>query len=206
MNDPHPSDDSALSRRRALLSDLADGQCRDVDVDEAMRAWKADGRMRQDWQLYQLIGDALRSDDLARGVQVDDVFMRRLRDRLAQEPVRLAPAPLPRPTRRPRRWLSSVAALAGVAVVGASVVVLRTQDGGGWELARTPVAEPSTELRAVGTLPQPAASQALVVDGQVIRDARLDAYFEAHRGAFGPQPSALPGGALRSVEILVPQR
>jgi sigma-E factor negative regulatory protein RseA len=53
----------------------------------------------------------------------------------------------------------------------------------------------------------PASSQGLMVlDGQVIRDARLDAYFEAHRGAVGPVPSAMPGGALRSVEILVPQR
>lgn len=207
MNQSRSSDEGDLMRRRALLSDLADGQCDGADADAAVRAWTADAGMRRDWHLYQLIGDALRSDELLSGTRRDEAFLRGLRERLASEPVPLAPAPLAPPAVRPRRWLSSVAALAGFAVVGASVFVLRPQDdGSGWQQASTPVVEPAGGLRAVGTAAPVAASQALVLDGQVIRDARLDAYFEAHRGAVGPQPSALPGGALRSVEILVPQR
>ena len=98
--------------------------------------------------------------------------------------------------------------------VGAAVVVLGPEamgPSGGWNapIAAVPPADGGV-VRRVGTaaapLPAPASAQSLVLDGQVIRDARLDAYFEAHRGAFGPGASAMPGGALRSVEILVPQR
>ena len=207
MNQARSSDEGDLLRRRATLSDLADGQCRGSDADATLRAWSADPGTRRDWRLYHLIGDALRSDELARAAPRDEDFLRRVRERLASEPVPMAPAPLARAGERPRRWLSSVAAIAGFALVGASVYVLRPQDdAAGWQQARTPVVEPGGGLRAVGTPAPTAASQALVLDGQVIRDARLDAYFEAHRGAVGPQPSALPGGALRSVEILVPQR
>ncbi|MFO1326881.1 MAG: sigma-E factor negative regulatory protein [Rubrivivax sp.] len=207
MNLPRSSDDDHSLQARALLSDLADGHGRAADADEALRAWATDAGARQDWHLYQLIGDALRSDELACRPQRDREFLQRLRRRMADEPVPLAPTPLPAAPERSRRWLSSVAAVAGFAVVGAAVYMLRPQDdAGGWQQARTPVVDPDNGLRAVSAASHPGGSQALVVDGQVIRDARLDAYFEAHRGAVGPQPSAMPGGALRSVEILAPQR
>jgi hypothetical protein len=104
----------------------------------------------------------------------------------AREAIATRPAPL-LDTRQGERWCST----------GAT----------GWD-ARIAVTQPpgSDTLRRVGGGAAPSAAQALVIDGQVIRDARLDAYFEAHRGALGVVPSAVPGGALRSVEILVPQR
>lgn len=208
---PEPADRPHAGER---LSSLIDGEGRHDDVDEACRRWKTDADLRRDWETYHLIGDVLRSDELSPSRPGDAAFLQGLRAKLAAEPVPLVPTPLQqRPAAaHPRRWLAPAAMAAGLMAVGTAFVVLRPEVAGpavGWEsqVAVTPPAE----LRRTGaaTLPvaAPASSQAvMVLDGQVIRDARLDAYFEAHRGAVGPVPSAMPGGALRSVDILVPQR
>jgi hypothetical protein len=97
----------------------------------------------------------------------------------------------------------------GVCRGGCGRFVLRADKAGptGWDDRMAITQTPGSDtLRRVRSSAAPASAQALVIDGQVIRDARLDAYFEAHRGALGVVPSAVPGGALRSVEILVPQR
>lgn len=204
---------SAMTRHASgeWLSSLADGEVSADQVDQACRQWRSDDALRRDWHAYHLIGDALRSDDLSVAPARDAQFLHALRGRLAAEPIPLAPRPLVADViaSRARRWLTPAAVVAGFAVVGASVVALRPGATGptGWS---DPIAavQPSTSdsLYRVGSASAPAVPQWGVVDGQVIRDARLDAYFDAHRGAAGPMPSAVPGGALRSVEILVPQR
>jgi len=214
MNAPRHPEPSDRIHSGESLSSLVDGECQPGLVDEACRRWKTDPDMQRTWQTYHLIGDVLRSDELSPSRGTDAAFLRGLRERLAAEPVPLAPAPLP--ARAPsRRWMAPAAMVAGVMVVGAAVVVLAPDAMGpaaGWnpQVAATSPADGGAVRRVggVGAVPAvPASSQGLMVlDGQVIRDARLDAYFEAHRGAVGPVPSAMPGGALRSVEILVPQR
>lgn len=220
MNAPRHPDPSDRTHPGETLSSLVDGECHAGAADEACRRWKTDPALQRDWQTYHLIGDVLRSDELSPARGSDAAFLQGLRERLAAEPVPLAPAPLPQPApagtalHAPlRRWLAPAAMAAGVMAVGAVVLVLQTDSKGpatGWnaQIAATPPADGSNLRRVGGAAPAvPASSQSLMVlDGQVIRDARLDAYFEAHRGAVGPMPSALPGGALRSVEILVPQR
>jgi sigma-E factor negative regulatory protein RseA len=62
----------------------------------------------------------------------------------------------------------------------------------------------ASNLQLVGT--QASTSQTLVLDGQLIRDAQLDAYLRAHRDMRGSAAAAVPGGAMRSVETIVPQR
>lgn len=208
MNRSQAHDDEA-QRRRSLLSDLADGQCRPEEVDHALRAWGADDRWRQDWRAFQLIGDALRSDELASQGRLDRDFLQALRGRLATEPVPLSPAPLVRRATAGRswHWKASAAAIAGFAVVGASVFTLRpagSDAAAGWGAAQTAVQAPAGAAFRVGTVAAPAASGVALVDVQVIRDARLDAYFEAHRGVVGP--AALPGGAMRSVDLLLQDR
>ena len=203
-SEPRPTADE-------VLSSFVDGECPPGVADDACRRWRTDPSLQRAWQTYHLIGDVLRSEELTPARPADTAFLQGLRERLAAEPVPLAPTPLPAaaPARAPRpRWRVPAAMVAGVMAVGTAVVVLRP-DGpsrpGGWD---SPIvaAPPAAGLRTVAGS-APAASQSLmVVDGQVIRDARLDAYFEAHRGAVGPVPSALPGGALRSVEVLVPRR
>lgn len=215
MNATRQPDPSDRPQAGEALSSLVDGECHPGAADDACRRWKVDGELQRTWRTYHLIGDVLRSDELSPSRRNDAAFLQALRERLGAEPVPLAPAPLAR--RMPsRRWLAPAAMVAGVVAVGVSVVALRPdamRPDTGWnaQLAATPPVEQDNVRRvagAVGIAPAlPASSQSLMVlDGQVIRDARLDAYFEAHRGAVGPMPSALPGGALRSVEMLVPQR
>lgn len=193
--------------RGELLSSLVDGESHPGAAEEVSRRWRDDEALRADWRAFHVIGDVLRSDELARPAARDTAFLQTLRVRLAAEPVPFAPSPL-RASARTRRWLAPAAAVAGFVVVGAAVLVLQPDLAGstspwGERIAATEPAE-ARPLQRVGTASAP--PQTLVIDGQVIRDARLDAYFEAHRGAVGAAPSAVPGGALRSVEILIPQR
>lgn len=202
-----------------LLSRLLDGDVGAQDVEASCRHWQHDEQARITWHRYQLIGDVLRSDELAASAARDACFLARLRTQLASEPVPLAPAPLQQPAAAPvapvrepaRRWLAPAAAVAaGFMVVGAAVVVLRPAGNGFDALEREQLAVTAPNQGPVAArverVASPASGQVLVLDGQLIRDVRLDAYFEAHRGALGAVPSATPGGALRSVEILVPGR
>lgn len=197
---------------RELLSSLVDGECPGESADRACRAWKSDVAARADWHVYHLIGDVMRSDDLAASPSADAAFLAALRGRLSGEPVPFAPAPAVATHRPAMRWMSSMAMVAGFAAVGVVVFALRPPTASDaqatWAQAgQGPSAAADSGLfRTAGAPAGAASSQVLVVDGQVIRDARLDAYFEAHRGAVGPVSPAMPGGALRSVEILLPQR
>lgn len=210
MNASRPPESDHGASQREQLSSFVDGECHASAADDACRRWRTDGEWRSTWHAYHVIGDVLRSDELAAGGR-QAAFLATLRERLAAEPVPLAPAPLvaqPAPAERTRRWYVPAAAMAGFVAVGVAVIALRpeaTPSGWNERIAATPPAGQGASL-GVGSVALPASAQLMVVDGQLIRDARLDAYFEAHRGAAGAVPSALPGGALRSVEILVPQR
>ena len=84
---------------RASLSALADGDA--TAVDQALRHWRDDEQARRTWHAYQLIGDVMRSEDLARAPARDAAFMAGLRQRLAAEPAIVAPLPAaPAATRR----------------------------------------------------------------------------------------------------------
>jgi sigma-E factor negative regulatory protein RseA len=214
------------------MSSLVDGECPSGWAEEACRSWRDDAQWRERWHTYHLIGDVLRSDELSAEAARDRAFLQRLRSRLAEEPVPLAPSPLPiaaaasKQASRHRRWLPPLAAAAGFVVVGVGVVVLRQAESGGVSGWDNPVAvtepvstRPVFRVGGAGATAATLRSGALngraiqarsvdgeAADGQVLRDARLDAYFEAHRGAVGSLTSTLPGGALRSVEIVIPQR
>lgn len=70
------------------LSALVDGEAADDDVKQACAEWRGDAKARQSWHAYQLIGDVLRSDDLASAAGRDEAFLRRLRARLAKPNLR----------------------------------------------------------------------------------------------------------------------
>lgn len=75
------------------LSALVDGEA-DASVAAAVSAaWRDDARIRERWHRYQLIGDVLRSEELA-GRGRDAMFLDAVRARLAHEPVVLAPVPV----------------------------------------------------------------------------------------------------------------
>src|ERR1700712_788604 len=112
--DASKRDSAALER----LSALMDGELDPSAVAQACGHWGTDDDARSSWHAYHLIGDVLRSDDLAEGSARDVDFMRPLRVRMSSEPVVLAPMPMsiPRPAAAARArwsWRTSSAVAAG---------------------------------------------------------------------------------------------
>lgn len=122
MSDTPRSADAHVSE---ALSALADGQADDAQMARALSAWREDPQARAHWQAIHLTGDALRSADLPlAGGSSDDAFLARMRERMAGEPVVLAPAALS-PTSLP------AAAVPGLAVSGAAVASVRRRTWAG---------------------------------------------------------------------------
>ena len=111
---------------RLWLSACADGDERALDP--ACRLWRDDAVARQTWHRYHLIGDVMRSAELASVPARDAAFVAGVRARLVAEPVRLAPAALvargagaapvaPRPAwRLPAAIAASVVLVAGALI------------------------------------------------------------------------------------------
>lgn len=202
----HAKRDAAALER---LSALVDGE---LDADGAAQAcghWRDSGEARASWHAYQVIGDVLRSDDLARDPARDADFLRSLRVRLRDEPVVLAPAPLAAaeiPARRARwSWRASSAVAAGfVVVAGAAVMVMREPAGvpaTSVAVAAAPKAVP-TPVAAASPIVVAAEPQALVANGKLIRDARLDRYLAAHKQFAGSSALGVPSGYLRNATAI----
>lgn len=166
-------------RDHSLLSALCDGETATDEARQACAHWRADAQARADWHTWAVIGDAMRAESLCASVAHDADFMQRLRERLACEPIVLAPAPLAGAVavRHISRWAGAGAVAAGLAVVAGAVVMLRTQPAGeGALMAAT----------SHPTMPaQPAASATAPAD------PALAGYLFAHRQY---APTAMPGG------------
>lgn len=213
-------DSAALER----LSALVDGE---LDGDATARAcvhWRESGEVRSSWHAYHVIGDVLRSDDLASDPARDAVFLEAFRARLKDEPVVLAPQPLEHKTEpavahvangaRSRfwTWMAPSAVAAGfVAVVG--VVMLTRAPGvavdprGGPSLAQvSAAAQPMTASALMDPMAQASEPQALIANGKLIRDARLDRYLAAHKQFAGSSALGVPSGFLRNATALETDR
>jgi sigma-E factor negative regulatory protein RseA len=208
MNMSLGSDNGSAARER--LSAMADGELDGAAVGHACAGWRSDVSHRASWHAYHLIGDVMRSDDLASVASRDSAFLVALRARLASEPVVLAPAaavatqPVPAAPRSASRrsawsWMAPAAVAAGFVAVAAVLVVTR----GASPVAQAPAlaqAEPLLQPVAQGTELVDAAAepQVLVVNGQLIRDARLDRYLAAHKQFAGSSALGVPSAFLRS--------
>lgn len=180
-----------------LLSSLADGELDQAAAARGCSLWRDDPASRADWHAYHLIGDVLRSDDLAAAPHGDVAFLARLRQRLADEPAIVAPLPAPEPAaQRPVRqgWLAPAAIAAGFMAVAGVLVVTRFSG---------PVGVQAPPLLAAASAPVVVSE---MVDAALIRDAQIDRYLRAHREMSGGQAAAVPGGVLRSVDTIVQQR
>lgn len=197
----HPVSDSPRSAadRAALISALVDGES--DAVKPGCELWRDDTQARRDWHAYHLIGDVLRSEDLASTPARDAAFLATLRSRLAQEPTVLAPQPGKLPLRR-TAWLVPAAAAAGVMAVAGVLVVTRgsAPAGDAPVLANDGSRGAGMALTSSGVRP----TQALVIEGRLIRDERLDIYLRAHREASNGFAVAVPGGMPRNIETLAP--
>jgi sigma-E factor negative regulatory protein RseA len=207
----------------ALMSALVDGELDSGEADQACALWRASGEARVKWNDYHLIGDVLRSEELARKSSHDSAFLARVQAELARQPVVFAPDPgrtealdtssspatIPASPHRVRpravrwAWLAPSAVAAGVVMVA-----------GAWTLTRAPLDEPGGTLTASRVQAPPqiiatsASSPAAAVEladsaagnGAVVRDAQLDRYLAAHKQfSSAAVLGGAPPGSLRQV-------
>jgi len=194
---------------RERLSALADGELDPSGWKTSCAAWAQDPALRADWHAWHLIGDVLRSDDLASNPRHDRDFCAKLRSRLDAEPVILAAAPADSASRRfdrrarPGRWSAAGAVAAGVVLVVGTFAVVRpggpptSQVALGDALASI-TASPLAAAPATETTAQPVA---IVADSKVIRDAQLERYLEAHKQFAGTSALGVPSAFLRSATL-----
>jgi len=224
MSIGYGSEPSALEN----LSALADGEVDSAGAARACASWRDDASMRFTWHAYQLIGDVLRSDDLACASARDAALLMAVRERLADEPKVLAPDAVSRPpfetqphgvhatgsvSRSTRwSWKASSAVAAGFVLVLGAVMVTRSPVPAGGEPAVAILAQGSDGGVQPVKVPSPAVSdnmaepQLIVVDGKLIRDARLDRYLAAHKQFAGTSVLGAPSGFLRNAAVEAPNR
>jgi sigma-E factor negative regulatory protein RseA len=197
--------------RRERLSALADGELDPAALTALCAAWDQDPQLRADWHAWHLIGDVLRSEDLACDPRHDRAFCARLRSRLQAEPVALAPAPAFGGSaggqfgrqRRPGRWAAAGAIAAGFVLVVGTFAVLRPE--GSAPDAQVAVAEmPTSTTASPGRTESPEAGPEPIVtvaDSKIIRDAQLERYLEAHKQFAGTSALGVPSAFLRSATV-----
>ena len=186
------------------LSALADGEIDGAAARAACGAWKSDAELRRTWHAWHLIGDVLRSEDLASSAERDQRFLLAVRQRLAVEPVVLAPAALPAaaPGRRVGgRWLLPSAVAAGFTLVVGTFVLLGPTGAPAPEPTLARVTPPPAEVVQASVRESAAPVQAVAVNGRMIRDPRLEAYLAAHKQFAGTSALGVPSTFLRSATV-----
>ncbi|MGH6609354.1 MAG: sigma-E factor negative regulatory protein [Burkholderiaceae bacterium] len=172
------------------ISALLDGELDRSQAEAMIGAICADASMKQAWRELHLVGDALRSHEVA--ACDADGFCARVAAALASEPTVLAPRAA-RPSSLRRYWIPGMAVAASVAAVGfIAVPLLRAPDTTTIAKSATP---PAIEV----------AADASAKDLPTIANARglgssYSPYLAAHRELSGP--SVVPRAAvyLRSNE------
>ncbi|MCF8168669.1 MAG: sigma-E factor negative regulatory protein [Rhodoferax sp.] len=194
-----------------LLSALVDGQLRGDDLRATLECLVDDPQGRQTWHTYHVVGDVLRSGNMA-AADRDFAFLTKLEQRLVQEPARptvasaeqLAAPPVPASRRVSEsanaavwrwKWLAGVACTALLAVIGVRQ----------WNTV-TPHAVP--QLAALAP-PAPVTATGPEDDrqtAQMIRDPALDSLLAAHHQLGGHSALQRPSGFLRNATFEGPQR
>ena len=196
MNTMNKTDDTNIHE---TVSALADGHLRGDAFAAGVEAVATDPAGREAWHTYHLIGDVLRSGELAQGTP-PMAFMGRLQVRLRQEHgTGLAPTGEPfvgtlggrAANDSVFRWkvLAGVATLAAVAAVA-------------WSVAGVGDARPGAGQMAAAQPEAAASSQSQVM----IRDPRLDELLAAHRQLGGATALQAPAGFLRNATFEGPAR
>jgi sigma-E factor negative regulatory protein RseA len=186
---------SVSSSHGERLSAFVDGE---LTVEEHLSGIfsELDHGGRAAWSEYHLIGDVLRSDDLALSAAASRSFMAGFAARLEAEPHVLAPAALPA-ARQGASRVGRILALRhrvvptlAVAAAAATLtwIVVPQMRGAGLVSGGAQVASVASSQGVQRVAMNAAPVQtAAVQDGNIIRDARLDEYLEAHQ-QFAQQP------------------
>ena len=184
---------SVSGSRGERLSAIVDGELSGEEHSSGIFS-DLDRDDRAAWSNYHLIGDVLRSDDLALSPAASHAFMSRFAALLEAEPHVLAPAASAwSATRRlvglRRRVVPTLAVAAAVATL--TWIVVPQMHGIGQGGAQQVASAQSSGNSGVQRVAMASASQ----EGNIIRDAQLDQYLEAHQ-QFAQQPVMLDSTPL----------
>ncbi len=208
-------------KQREQISALADGQLDDLEFAAALELTAAEGDARACWRVYHLVGDVLRSGELA-AVGRDRDFLARLSTRLQAEPVapeagrsplnspeliavgeqkKTVPMPIGKASAKAAndsslRWklVAGFASIAAVAAISFNAIGTLEGLGSGTRLAqsgKSPAAPVPPVFMAAG-------SPAMPEEPVMIRDRRLDELMSAHRQFGGTSALQNPAGFLRN--------
>jgi len=188
---------SVSSSRGERLSAFVDGELNAAGHSNGVFA-ELDQADRAVWSAYHLIGDVLRSDDLAVSPAASRSFMAGFAARFEAEPHVLAPAALPtgraggaggvrRILALRHRFVPTLAVAAAAATL--TWIVAPQMHGAGIPGGAQVASVSSQQGDGVQRVAMNAAPAQAIAgqDGNFIRDARLDAYLEAHQ-QFAQQP------------------
>ncbi|OGB31318.1 MAG: hypothetical protein A3F78_02865 [Burkholderiales bacterium RIFCSPLOWO2_12_FULL_61_40] len=207
----------AISLSAERISALADGQLEGDQFVQTLTEVSFDPDSAQTWLAYHVVGDVLRSPELAPSVH-DLAFLDRFTQRLALEVERRPAAMdgqvpqdglgserssvplvavLPSANQSVFRWTTWAAA--------ASVVISAVLGLGLWDQS------PNQNAGQLSMVPERAAQSPLVaVDvagtGVMMRDPRLDELLLAHRQLAGHSALQMPAGFLRNATYEGPTR
>ena len=217
---------------REQVSALADGHLQGEAFAQAIEAISAEGDSRAAWQAYHVVGDVLRSGSHS-PCSDTSAFLARFQQRLAAEPVLVAPEPAPAavPLALPAqrrveaanepvfRWklVAGAASLMAVAAISWTLVgngsAVPQQGGAQLASVQQPAPAANSVLAAAAANGPQAVSNTLtptrVIVGNgnpqvMLRDPRLDQLLEAHQQAGGA--SQMPSGFLRNATFEGPTR
>lgn len=176
------------------VSTLMDGELNVDDASRQIARLKSDEALRERWDTYHLIGDAIRGSAAGR-----PGFAARVSERLAQEPTVLAPPTAMRAPvlkRKIQNYLLPIAAsIAAVAVVAwTSTATIKTEPPGQLTKGTTSQLQPQPQIANAKPAPAPVTAQQsgtpaaptpTPVPGEPVAEApaeRMQEYLLAHQG------------------------
>jgi sigma-E factor negative regulatory protein RseA len=174
------------------LSSLIDGELDAHETAAVLDALCRDAELQRRWSDLQLVGDALRSTEVA-ACHVDG-FCARVRNALADEPTVLAPRAARRTLRR--YAIPGFAVAASVAAIAFIAVPLLRAPG--IEVTAHKQAPASVAASVVATADQQQAQAASKAATAIANARALDPYFAAHRELTGGTPLPRATAYLRT--------
>ena len=190
---------------KELLSALVDGELHGEELEQALACAEGPEGCAS-WELYHLVGDVLRSPDLAHHSQHD--LLSGLRAQLANEPaLMLESAQIKQvtaglePAHGPVVALRDPAANGAVFLwkVAASFASVAAVAALGWNLMANPASEQGAQMASV----QGVSAPVLVAteNGDVLRDPRLDALLDSHQQYLSRASLQTPADFLRNASF-----
>jgi sigma-E factor negative regulatory protein RseA len=191
---------------KELLSALVDGELHGTELEQALACAESTEGCAS-WELYHLVGDVLRSPDLAHHSQHD--LLSGLRAQLAKEPpLNLEASQLQQVTAgmlpsqsNPVVALRDPAANSSVFrwKVAASFATVAAVAALGWNLMGTPMGSGAQLAQLQSTMGNPVV--VATQEGEVLRDARLDALMANHQQYASRASLQTPADFLRNASF-----